>query len=105
MENNSSKYFTNRPRQWGLRGDSGLWDDMKEKMKLVKPPSTSQELEKYLYQLFEELTGETPQRGKYIYVSKYDKGGMSKGLVCSDFWLDKGFAIIIQEYATLESNH
>lgn len=97
-----SKYFDPEPIQWGLRGDPHLWRDMKEKTATTNIPTTGNEFEKLLYKLFKELTGETPQKGKNIYVKKYESIGMSKGMVSCDFWLDKGFSLLIQRYIESE---
>jgi hypothetical protein len=89
-------YFEPEPIQWGLRGDPPLWRDMKQKTVDTIAPSTICELDKLLNDLFKELTGENPQKGRNIYVKKYDQGGMSRGIVSSDFWLDRGFPLIMQ---------
>jgi len=93
-----SKYFDPEPIQWGLRGDPHLWRDMKLKTARTPIPMRGNEFEELLYKLFKELTGENPAKGKNIYVKKYEMVGMSKGMVSSDFWLDKGFSLLIQRY-------
>ncbi|MGV7107005.1 hypothetical protein [Flavobacterium sp. U410] len=97
-ENFVSKYFEPEPSQWGLRGDPLLWRDMKYKTEKKNIPRTANEFEKMLNKLFKELTGEEPQKGKNIYVEKYETTGMSAGMICSDFWLEKGFSLLIQRY-------
>ncbi len=84
-----SKYFDPEPIQWGLRGDPELWKEMKLKTETIKIPTTAKELEKLLYKLFEDLTGEAPKKGRFIHIKKYETIGMSKGMVCSDFGLKK----------------
>lgn len=101
-DNFVSKYFDPEPIQWGLRGDPNLWRDMKQKTESTNIPTTANELEKLLHLLFKELVGEAPQKGKFIYVKKYESIGMSSGMVCSDFWLDNGFSQIIQRYIESE---
>jgi len=101
-DNFVSKYFDPEPIQWGLRGDPHLWRDMKQKSAKTYIPMTGNEFEKLLYKLFKELTGEVPQKGKNIYVKKYESIGMSKGMISSDFWLDKGFSLLIQRYIECE---
>ena len=97
-----SKFFDPEPIQWGLRGDPSLWRDMKVKTVRTNLPISSNDFEKLLYKLFIELTGELPQKGKNIYLKKYETIGMSIGVVCSDFWLDKGFSVLIQRYIESE---
>ena len=97
-----SKYFDPEPIQWGLRGDPHFWRDMKLKTARKNIPTTGNEFEKLLHKLFKELTGEAPQKGKNIYVKKYETIGMSKGVISSDFWLDTGFSLLIQRYIERE---
>jgi molybdenum cofactor cytidylyltransferase len=97
-----SKYFDPEPIQWGLRGDPHLWRDMKLKTESTNIPKTVSELERILHELFKELVGEAPHKGKSIYVKKYETLGMSKGMISSDFWLDKGFSLIIQRFIESE---
>jgi hypothetical protein len=97
-----SKYFDPEPIQWGLRGDPQLWRDMKHKTANTNIPMTGNAFEKLLHKLFKELTGEEPQKGKDFYVKKYETVGMSKGFISSDFWIDKGFSILIQRYIESE---
>jgi hypothetical protein len=101
-DNSISKYFDPEPSQWGLRGDPNLWNEMKEKTANTNIPTTANEFEKILHKLFNELTGESPQKEKIIYLKKYDSGGLSKGKVSCDFWLDKGFSLLIQRYIESE---
>lgn len=101
-DNFVSKYFDPEPIQWGLRGDPHLWRDMKQKTADTKIPTTGNAFEKLLHKIFKELTGEDPQKGKNIYVKKYETTGMSKGMISSDFWLDTGFSLLIQRYIESE---
>ncbi len=97
-----SKYFDPEPIQWGLRGDPHLWREMKQKTANTNIPTTGNAFEKLLNKLFKELTGEEPQKGKNIYVKKYETMGMSKGMISCDFWLDTGFSLLIQRYIESE---
>ncbi|MGK6352732.1 hypothetical protein [Parapedobacter sp. DT-150] len=101
-QNNASKYFDREPNQWGLRGDPLLWKELKTAFQEVNVPTSALELEHLLHKHFKELTGKSPKRGTHFFLKKYDKGGMSSGMVSSDFWLETGFATIIQRYVELE---
>ena len=68
LNNFVSKYFDPEPIEWGLRGDPHLWRNMKQKTETTNIPTTANELEKLLRKLFKELTGEAPQKYKFIYV-------------------------------------
>jgi hypothetical protein len=95
-------YFATRVGHWGLRGDPYLWDELERSMATITPPSTADDLEQLLNEQFKRLTGKSAQRGRHIFVAKYDTGGMSSGTVSSDFWLDEGFPQIIQNYLNLQ---
>jgi len=101
-DNFVSKYFDPEPIQWGLRGDQHLWRDMKQKTANTKIPTTGNAFEKLLHKQFKELTGEDPQKGKSIYVKKYETIDMSEGMISSDFWLDTGFSLLIHRYIESE---
>ena len=96
--NNISKFLIETPGQWGLRGDPYLWEELKEITTNMQVPASKAELEILLHELFEELIGEKPVKGKNIFVARFSKGGMSSGMICCDFWLGKGFPIIIQRF-------
>lgn len=97
MELEKLEYIFEKPDQWGLRGDKGLWADLK-KIFEKESADSAEAFEQRLYILFKELTGDNIERGKWIYVKEYDKGGMSNGMVCSEFWLDKGFPLLIKRF-------
>lgn len=97
MELKNLEHIFERPDQWGLRGDKGLWAGLKKTFEKESPRSV-EAFEQQLYVLFKEFTGDNIERGKWIYVKDYDKGGMSNGMVCSEFWLDKGFPLLIKRF-------
>ena len=91
-------YFQNRPGQWGLRGDKHLWSELEARFAALSPPANSGTLEKLLHQFYGEITGEPPKKGGNPFVGSYDTGGMSSGMVSGDFWLEKSFPQIMQNY-------
>jgi hypothetical protein len=93
-----SSYFEISPSQWGLRGDHALWDAFEKATVHSDIPSTAEELEILLYDLFKKLTGEEPEKGKIFYSQQYNNGGMSGGCICSDFWIETAFPLIIQRF-------
>lgn len=92
------KYFDPAPIQWGLRGDPHLWEDMKTQIANTPIPNSTAEFEQILHRLVQKLVGEPPQKGKNIYIKKYATGGMSSGMVSSDFWLERAFPLLIQRF-------
>jgi len=101
-QHHASKYFDKEPAQWGLRGDPLLWKELKLAFQEVNTPTSAIELEHLLHKHFKKLTGKSPQRGTDFFMKKYDEGGMSSGMVSSDFWLERGFPAIIQRFVELE---
>ena len=96
-----SQYFENPPIQWGFRGDPRLWEEMKIKMATEVVPKTADELEELLQNKFYELTGEKIECGKKTFILRYKHIkpiGMSSGIISHDFWLNKGFPLILQRY-------
>lgn len=101
MANTIEVIFENKPLTWGLRGDPHLWDELKETLKGMHMPNTADEMNNILYNQFKILVGELPVKGKNIYVSRYPRLGMSGGVVCSDYWIDKGFPILIERWQNI----
>ncbi len=87
-----------KPLTWGLRGDPFFWEELKQRAETIKLPDTKIELEKLLRDLFKELTEQELEYGKDIHVERYKNIGMSSGWVCSDYWIDTGFPLIIQRF-------
>lgn len=97
-EKTAAKYFEHSPEQWGLRGDPFLWDEMKISFEKINLPVSSREFDRLLHKFFKQLTGEKPEKGKTIFIERYNDSGMSGGFVSCDFWLEKGFPLIIKRY-------
>jgi hypothetical protein len=92
------KVFANEPGQWGLRGDPYLWEELREDLKYKKEPATEAELESTLTHSFEKLTGQTLSPGKEFFLEKLSHGGMSSGYVSCDFWLQRGFPLLLEGF-------
>jgi hypothetical protein len=92
--------FQHKPIQWGLRGDPHLWNDMQEKVADLPYPESEAELLTTLHHLFQQLTGAPITSTEYIFVERYNKGGMSSGLVSPQFWRETAVSHILQTYKT-----
>jgi len=95
-----SQLFEPEPEQWGLRGDPCLWEEMKAMLDSVSLPKTSVELERVLRFAFEEITERSWAQLDPIFITRYDQGGMSSGMVCPDFWRNKAIPLIVSRYQT-----
>ncbi|WP_140938741.1 hypothetical protein [Sphingobacterium lumbrici] len=96
--------FEIEPFQWGLRGDPLLWKEMKERIVSFINIKTTDDLEKVLHNLFVELTNSKLEKSTDIFVRRYDEGGMSSGYVSCDFWLERGFPILIERFKALSQD-
>jgi len=85
----AAKLFDPEPEWFWLRGDAGLWDEMRDRLRLlgsteIKDKSRFSEL---LAIYFEEMVGAPPTKGEPPkYVKALDKGGMSSGMVSHEYW-------------------
>ena len=88
------------PFQFGLRGDPYLWKDLKKKFE-SSDISTIEEFKYFLLNTFKEHTGSLPVKGKNFTVEHFSFGGMSSGMICSDFWIEKGFPLLEERFKEL----
>lgn len=94
-----SKLFEERPHGWGLRGDPRLWEEMRVGLSEAEWPGTEEELERILNEAFRELTGsDSETEPDRVYLEKYDKGGMSGGVVSKRFWREVAFPLLLERY-------
>lgn len=99
LKENTSELFE-EPFQYGLRGDPFLWKDLKVRYEYsdIKNLDDFKEL---LIAGFKENTGNDPIQGKNFGVSHFNFGGMSSGMVSSDFWIEKGFPLLEERFEKL----
>jgi hypothetical protein len=98
----SDKIFK-QPFKYGLRGDIYLWKELKTVFENTKINNLD-EFEKLLFSTFENVTLNKPTIGKNYGVRRYNFGGMSSGMICSDFWIEKGFPLLIERYNKEKNN-
>ena len=63
-----------------------------------KVPKKVEEFELTFRSAFRELTGKDLTLNTDIYIEDYNKGGMSGGMVCSDFWIEVGLPLLIDRF-------
>ncbi len=90
--------FEKEPFQWGLRGDPFLWQEIKDSIESETKLDTQEDFTNFLNKCFEKVTGYNIEKGKNFYVEKYNLGGMSSGMVSSDFWIEEGFPLLTQRF-------
>lgn len=90
--------FHERPKQWGLRGDSYLWDELLETLADVALPINRDEFENILDAAFRTATGKSLAFLDEINLERFAHGGMSSGGISGKFWREKGFPLIISRF-------
>ncbi len=95
--------FDKQPDSWGLRGDPFLWKEMKENFRGVPLPYPLERFTADYYDFFEKVTGEKLCAQKNYYVPRYDKGGMSAGKVCGNFWAGAAAELLLRRLNDLNA--
>ena len=98
MKKDLSVIFEKEPRQWGLRGDQYMWQELKEESVGKDFPITDFDLAEIVARKFEEVSGVPLTIDATPYVEKYAHGGMSTGRLSGLFWMGKGMYQIYRNY-------
>jgi hypothetical protein len=85
-----------KPSSFGLRGDPYLWEELKAGFSGVEIAGRK-DFEAKLHGIFFNCTEWNPQRGSFYFVERYANGGMSSGRISGDFWLEKGFPMLLRK--------
>jgi len=97
--------FITRPYQFGLRGDNFFWDELEIYFKDHQVPETEQQLIDQIHHAMIQLTGRSTIDLQIYYVEKYNYGGMSRGLICSEWWEQEGIPLFIGRYRKIKNNN
>ena len=92
------KLFDKKPTQWGLRGDPFLWEELQEHFSTKIWMANKDDFEQELMTAFQLLTGEELVANRTILIERYQSGGMSNGMISSDFWIENAFPLLIERY-------
>ncbi|MGV3465397.1 MAG: hypothetical protein ACO1OT_08910 [Heyndrickxia sp.] len=103
IDNSMKELFIKKPDKWGLRGDINLWEALERHSADLPMPTSREELSEKLQQMFQALTGQPLQPGEDLYVHLFDTGGLSRGMVKCDFWINKAFPLLLQRYDQLQA--
>jgi hypothetical protein len=80
--------FDPAPQTWGLRGDLFLWLEMRQALSLVPIPERPEDVSAIIGSASHALTGTVLEAGSEVFVSRYQRGGMSGGLLYGGFWVE-----------------
>jgi len=77
-----SKIFRDyTPGSFGLSGEAYLWEDFKSYFMEQPAIETEEEFARELSRAFESLTGASIESRSFVFVKRYNRGGVSSGLV------------------------
>ena len=93
-----SEIFTEKPRQWGLRGDPYFWESLEKYFSKISFPYSENELVEEIHTLYLECTGEKLDKESRAFVEQFAHGGMSSGHLSGEFWIEKGIPMLVERY-------
>ncbi len=89
-----SELFEPDPRPWGLRGDPGLWQELKKKFVDTPLPATQKELNSLIRKAYKQSMGQPMSNPKMKNIERFNKGGMSKGFVDPWWWSNTALPLL-----------
>jgi hypothetical protein len=95
---NLSTVFSDLPGKWGLRGEPQLWEEFKAHFMQECEPNNEERFLEALCKTFEALTGRSVQSDSFIYVSRFNRGGIASGLVDPWNWRSVVFPTLTSRY-------
>ena len=78
--------FKEKPRQWGLRGDSYFWSCLEEKFSKYEFPFKYEEFERIVKEEHLKLTEVELTNESIGKCQEFAQGGMSSGVISGEFW-------------------
>ena len=98
LKDDLSILFEETPKQWGLRGDPYLWEELRKECVGKAFPYSADAIVEMVCLKFEAVAGVPLTWDARPYVAEYAHGGMSSGHLSGLFWLGRGMAKILQNY-------
>jgi hypothetical protein len=98
---NLAELFREEPLYWGLRGDPYLWREMAGQLADTPWPASEAELAQLLAGLFEQLAGVGLDHPTHVHLPRHAHGGMSSGMISSQFWRERAIPLLLERYRTL----
>ena len=99
---NLGDLFDEESDQYGLRGDTYLWRELRAHYSEVSLPATASDLEQQLKQAFLLLTGQPMASPEPFRIERFAHGGISSGRISPAFW--RGQALSLLEKRRLEKS-
>ncbi len=95
---NISEIFEGEPRQWGLRGDAYLWEELKERFKQIEMPKTKSRLLELIQNEYLTVTEKSITQLEPFWIERFSHGGISSGGICPEFWNDKAIPLLLARH-------
>lgn len=96
--------FQPDPEGWGLRGDPYLWGELRRVFEAVPTPSEAAVLEKMIMGAIVALTGAAwDGEEDLVRVERYATGGMSSGMVSTEFWRQRVIPMLVSRYSAVQA--
>ena len=96
--------FLPLPEKAGMRGDPHLMVEMLQTFCHVHLPNDREELRRMLDAMFLALTGIEVTSQKDIFIRRFNRGGMTSGVVCSGAWDREIFPTLLQRADWLQQS-
>ena len=93
-----SDLFIVRPETFGARGDPYFWEYLENYFSKIEFPYSEIWFTDDIERLFIEITGEHLSKDANPYVEAFAHGGMSSGVLCGAFWVEKAIPLLVKRY-------
>jgi len=92
--------FDHEVTQWGLRGDTYLWRELRSRFADVPLPATASDLRVLLEKAIADILGTTlDQADDVVYTPAFDPGhGMSAGSISTIWWRETGVPTLLDRF-------
>jgi hypothetical protein len=91
---NLGDLFEEEPEQFGLRGDTYLWQEMRTHFSKAPLPATASDLEQTIEQAFLLLAGQPMSGTENFRVKRFAHGGISSGRISRTFWRKRALPLL-----------
>ena len=105
MAERLSVLFEEEPKQWGLRADEFLWNDMKKYFSNIEFPYSEKDFLQTIINLEVKYVGKELNLEDKVYVENYAHGGMSSGYISGEFWNNRGIPLLVKRYREITDKH
>jgi DNA polymerase-3 subunit epsilon len=90
--------FEAEPDQYGLRGDTYLWQEMRAHFTEVPLSENASGLKQQVEQAFLLLTGQPMSGTESLRVERFAHGGISSGRISRTFWRERALPLLMKRW-------